>query len=604
MADNKNKAIKDPDALAEVEFCLSRYLDGKIKRIIQDVRSDLTGKQIQERADYETSWRGILGRALDSMNPGFVDMNTQFVKASGEWNSKTTDDFLTLCHDKVREDRDIRHDIRLLTVEWRNAVVREIGQQRYDEASRSIGVDLAWAYIDYRLQKTMTDVLIDEHTPKSTTDYILKKAAGDSLLGMARSLNQSGTDAAIEKEAMARYKANGWEWVGAKATSFAVDTATTMGFGSWSNLAKLAGLEVVTTGVDALGGIVGRIKGRPLTIEQSISKGVFGTKGDCNVFDDIRTRSVELDAKRSPGVSRINGGLKHPVNTFSVGGRMTRGFNAAGSFLNSIVHGAENARQELAKNEKGKAKQNKSSGTDEADLAARSKKPDESEAYKRTNNSGESVQTDDSLTVKQQQEANQAGWSEPLGQLGLGGMGDIGHNLGYVIAMLPDILIGTLTGKTQSLHLRDNMIPMASIVAGMFVKNPILKTVLIGLGGMNLLNKAGHESLARRDSRTEPDEVQRQTEALRFRQYPNEELNPRITNPALSGNCLVADIDRTPCTISLPDNVVAAFQAGALPLNTLANAVLAKHDAGSRMVQSNYTAAMQDNNLQNNRQIR
>ena len=60
-------------------------------------------------------------------------------------------------------------------------------------------------------------------------------------------------------------------------------------------------------------------------------------------------------------------------------------------------------------------------------------------------------------------------------------------NLGYVMAMLPDVLLGIFTGKTESLHLEDNMLPIASIVAGMFVRNPLLKMLLIGLGGMNLL---------------------------------------------------------------------------------------------------------------------
>lgn len=47
-------------------------------------------------------------------------------------------------------------------------------------------------------------------------------------------------------------------------------------------------------------------------------------------------------------------------------------------------------------------------------------------------------------------------------------MGDIAGNLGYVMAMLPDILLGVFTGKTQSLNIKDNLLPIASIVAGMF----------------------------------------------------------------------------------------------------------------------------------------
>ena len=40
--------------------------------------------------------------------------------------------------------------------------------------------------------------------------------------------------------------------------------------------------------------------------------------------------------------------------------------------------------------------------------------------------------------------------------------------------------------------------------------------------------------------------------------------------------------------IQLPQNVINAFHAGALPLNTLANAVLAKSDQMQQMVSQNY----------------
>ena len=136
---------------------------------------------------------------------------------------------------------------------------------------------------------------------------------------------------------------------------------------------------------------------------------------------------------------------------------------------------------------------------------------------------------------------NTGGWEDLLGTLGLSGMGDIAGNLGYVMAMLPDILLGVFTGKTQSLNIKDNLLPIASIVAGMFVRNPLLKMLLIGLGGANLLNKAGHEVLRER-SEGEMNTANRG--AAQYRHYPDEPLNPRITNPVLQGNMLVATIDR------------------------------------------------------------
>ena len=567
---------KNMDALVEVEYCLGRYFDANIAGVMDDVRSDLTKKQGQERAEWNMSLGGILSAMADASHcaPG-IDTSSQILKATGEWNSKTTEDYLVMCKEAVVKDKELSHDIVALTISWRSAMVASIGRERYDKAPQQIGCDLAAAYIDYRLQQTMIDRLIDKETPKSTAEYIIRKAAGESLFGLPYTLNKSPLEAEISREAEARYKANGWEWGGAKVASFAIDTVATMGCGSWANLAKLAGVEVVFAGVEAY--VDSKKKDNTITIEQCISQGLFGSRGHENVFESIRTQAAWLDAERSEGVTRINSNLKRPVGTFSLGGYISRGAkafvapiaNVVGNFRKSFEEAAQNAARTPQNQDAPSGKDISPTRAAEAQLAA------------------------DGAKLRQEQEANQAGWGSLMADLGFNGLGDIGHNLGYVIAMMPDILVGMMTGKTQSLHLRDNLIPMASVVAGLFVKNPILKMVLIGMGGLNLVNKAGHESIERHNNPNGP----------RFKQYEDQELNPRITGPVINGNCLVANIDRTPCSIMLPDNVVAAYQSGALPLNTLANTVLARHDANSQLAQENYRAVTQENQSQT-RQIR
>lgn len=589
---------KNMDALVEVEYCLGRYLDANVAGVMDDVRRDLIKKQGQERAEWNTSFGGILSSLADAGRcaPG-IDTSSQILKATGEWNSKTTEDYLVMCKEAVVNDKDLSHDIVALTISWRSAMVASIGRERYDKASQQIGCDLAAAYMDYRLQQTMVDRLIDKETPKSTAEYIIRKAAGESLFGLPYTMNRSPLEAQIAKEAEARYKANGWEWGGAKAASFAIDTVATMGCGSWANLAKLAGVEVVFAGVEAYMDSKG--KDNSITIEQCISQGVFGSGENENVFDSIKTQAEWLDAERCEGVTRINSNLKRPVGTFSLGGFISRGakafaspiITAVGNVKKSFEEAVQNAAQAPKNQEAPIANNTTPSRAAEAQLAARSGNPQTEQQMEQ--NPQVSDATDEDDNIRQEQEANQAGWSSLMADLGFTGLGDIGHNLGYVIAMMPDILVGMMTGKTQSLHLRNNLIPMASVVAGLFVKNPILKMVLIGMGGLNLVNKAGHESIERHNNPNGP----------RFKQYEDQELNPRITGPVINGNCLVANIDRTPCSIMLPDNVVAAYQSGALPLNTLANTVLARHDANSQLAQENYRAVTQENQSQT-RQIR
>lgn len=593
---------KNMDALVEVEYCLGRYLDANVAGTMDDVRRDLIKKQGQERAEWNTSFGGILSSLADAGRcaPG-IDTSSQILKATGEWNSKTTEDYLVMCKEAVVNDRELSHDIVALTISWRSAMVASIGRERYDKASQQIGCDLAAAYMDYRLQQTMVDRLIDKETPKSTAEYIIKKAAGESLFGLPYTLNRSPLETQIAKEAEARYRANGWEWGGAKAASFAIDTVATMGCGSWTNLAKLAGVEVVFAGVEAY--VDSKKKDNTVTIEQCISQGLFGSGENENVFDSIKAQAGWLDAGRCEGITRINSNLKRPVGTFSLGGFISRGAKAFVSPITTAVGNLKKSFEETAQNvvripqNQNATSRNGISHTKyaESQLAARSTNTQSEQDTEQP--MSENIQSDadapDNDNIRQEHEANQAGWGSLMADLGFTGLGDLGHNLGYVIAMMPDILVGMMTGKTQSLHLRDNLIPMASVIAGLFVRNPILKMILIGMGGLNLVNKTGHESLERHNS---PNE-------LRFKKYENQELNPRITGPVINGNCLVANIDRTPCSIMLPDNVVAAYQSGSLPLNTLANTVLARHDANSLLAQENYRVSTQETQSQT-RQIR
>ena len=190
-------------------------------------------------------------------------------------------------------------------------------------------------------------------------------------------------------------------------------------------------------------------------------------------------------------------------------------------------------------------------------------------------------ETSENEDSQQASENNISGWDGLFKSIGLGNLGGIGHNIGYVLAMLPDILIGLFTGKTKNMDFKNGVMPLASVMAGMFVKNPLLKMTLMGFGGMKLLDTAGGEILERKN-----ESPQRQ---VQYKTYAEEALNPRIQNPTLQGNCLVANIDKVPCTIRLTDKLVDAYNAGALPLNTLANAILAKNDQSQMIAQNNYS---------------
>ena len=567
--------INNPMRFAELEYCLQSYFDGKLVPMMKQVQDTLANKKVDEKGRYQSSLAGIFA----SVNP-YADNTDYVLKHTGKWNSKTTEDYLVMCNQKIWKDKIIVKDLATIAGEWRNAVVKEIGRSKYDALSKACGEDLAYAYIAQRMENLMIGKLVKDNTPKSTMDYILRKAAQDSIWGLQEELMKSPLTAEIEARGEKAYKPSKTEKFAGKATASVVDAVTVGGIGNWKSLATFVGSDM------ALGYALDTKKGntehrKEQAMELSISKSVFGQSG--NAFAGFRSQAKKVNATDNGYLKSINSKLNNKIHIPQKA--ITRMAWTDNSYKFPFL-------QEQEKRNNPKYKDVPlivAPGKEDAYLKDKAKneaaKVAEAERIIKEKNETEALQEDAELqqsedTQQEQPERdNSNGWDGLLKNFGLDGFGDIGNNLGYVIAMLPDILVGMFTGKTQSLGLKDNMIPIASILAGMFVKNPLLKMTLIGMGGANLLNKAGHEALANKQEGNKSNvALGSNTNAVRYKSYPDEPLNPRITNPVLQGNCLVATIDKVPYTIQLPEHVVGAYQAGALPLNTLANSILAKSD--------------------------
>ena len=582
--------IKNPTRFAELEYCLQGYFDGKLAPVMKQVRDDLTHKQLEERGRYQSSLAGVLASA----NP--YAGNTDFVlKQTGKWNSKTTEDYLEMCNQKIWKDKNIVKDLATIAGEWRNAVVKEIGRSKYDALSKACGEDLAYAYVAQRMEDLMIGKLVKDNTPKSTMDYIVRKAAQNSIWGLQEELMKSPLTVEIEARGEKAYKPSKTEKFAGRATASVVDAVTMGGIGSWKSLATLVGSDM------ALGYVLDSKKGngeqrKEQAMELSISKGVFGQNG--NAFTGFRSQAKKVNATDNGYVKTLNSKLHNKIHI------PQKAFTPMAWTDNSIKFPFQKEQEKRNDPKYKNVPLIVAPGKEDAYLEEKAKhdaaKVAEAERIIQEKKDAEAQQTEtdeqqQAQSEEEQQEQpendNSNGWEGLLKNFGLDGFSDIGNNLGYVIAMLPDILVGLFTGKTQSLGLKDNMMPIAAILAGMFVKNPLLKMTLIGMGGANLLNKARHEALANKQEGNDGNAVSygnTTAQAVQYKSYPDEPLNPRIANPVLQGNCLVATIDRVPYTIQLPEHVVGAYQAGALPLNTLANAVLAKNDQMRQMAERNY----------------
>ncbi len=570
------------------------YFHSHLAPVMRETQSYLTRKQGEEMKEYSTSLGGILSMMASSAQP--LSDPYQTLKVTGEWNSKTTEDYIEMCKSKIFASKEIQHDLAYVAGEWRSAVVGEIGRERYDALSGELGCDIAYAYVDYRVEQLMIDKLVKERMPKSSADYIIRKAAESSLLGLSQTLSRSPLAEEIERRGEAAYRPSRLEKGTAKVLGASADSLMMGGVGSWATFARFVGADVA---ISAVTDHFASKEPEDLSVVQCISKGVFGSNG--NVFEGFRKEAAAMLSKENTLVAEANGQLqkKIPVMSFNYMDWWKTGKKEVPMWYGNNRESEEERKQ--AERYKGVPlviapgqeeaylqgmARHKVTATGQARTEGEQREKVEKveeEVQEQTVPADEEAREEQTVQEVQAGQTNESGWDTLVRSLGLEGLGDITGNLGYILAMLPDILLGVLTGKTQSLGIKDNLLPIASIVAGVFIKNPMLKMLLIGMGGANLLNKAGHEMLGR-------EQPSRSTDGgnVQYKHYTDEPLNPRIVNPVLQGNTLIATIDRVPCTVQLSPTVADAYRAGALPLNTLANAILAQSDRLRQIASQNY----------------
>lgn len=478
----------------------------KVLPIMNKVMDNLRHKQMEEIGRHASSLSYIMaGAAGPDGGMAAQAASLDALRYTGKWNSKHTEDYIQMVKDELKKQK--------ITV-------------------------------TPEIEKMMIDKMIKDEVPKSSIDYILHKAATNTIFYLPQALNKSPLENHISEQAEKRYNPSAVE----KGAGYVLGaTADYLSFGgvggTFTGAAKFVGVDLaLNAAMDKLS--EGAETAYPLSAPATASTAKKST-AKTQTADDVPL--VIAPEYREQ-------------------------------------YKAEQAKRKAEEAQKKEAKEPSKTNTQPT-------KEDEVRQEPQTDVAEQTPASQSPEVVSQElpEQTNNHGWTGLLSSFGLNGISDIGHNLGYVLAMLPDMLVGAFTGKTQSLGLKNNLMPLASIVAGMFVKNPILKMVLVGMGGLNLLNKAGHEAI---DEHRGQSQVPNSGIATRanYKVYQDEELNARISQPQIKGNCLIATIDRVPCTIALPDKVVDAYIQGALPLNTLANAVLAKNDQMRQLASENYEA--------------
>ena len=452
--------------------------DSRVVPVMDRVRDELQRKQAEELRRYMRSPAYILaGGAGPDGGMGSQAVALDTLSVTGEWNSKTVEDYVGMVKDELRKEH----------------------------------ID-----VTPQLEEMMIEKMARDNMPQSSIDYILRKAAGNSIFGLPEEARKTPLQREIEERAEEMYSPS------------KVEKGIGWGLGAAADFAAMGGLG---------GGVVSGLK-------------FVGADLAINAVAD------SVDAHQRKEVPKV-----------IAPGHEQEWLDANSPKPEPAVADAPEAKSSPTTQAVPQGKEDEEEKGKEGQAAA--------ETQVKTEGSAPVEEAPPAQTQKQQtapQKANTGGWQGILTGLGLNGLGDIGRNAGYILAMLPDMLLGMFTGKTRSLGLKDNLVPIASIMAGLFVKNPLLKMTLIGLGGANLLNKAGHEQLAKREGM---EQGQSQVHYLR---YEEQEMDPRIRDAEIKGKALIATIDGIPVSVTLPDKVIDAYSKGALPLGTLANAVLQKCD--------------------------
>ena len=564
-----NKKI--PQDIIELEHYFSKYFDAHIAPLADKAVKDADATFLKEY-DQMVNSRGALGALTLSGPMASASLaRSQNLDSYQYYWSNIQKSF----QKRFESSADFKADFGHLIDAYQKAMIAKMGKDQYLAESKKYGQDLATWYVNNKILEKSLNRMASHGAPKDSIEYLFQKGSQLSILGLAQPRDWEGRRALQEQQ----YNPSRTEKVAAYGVGGLMDFA----------VMPVGGMKTAIIGTAAGAGIdlVFSSGSNRQSVDALVSRSLFG-----NSWSLPESRKTLVDAKDSNYLTALNAGMKKKVTLTNPSPLLkqvaeTNRFPLKGSFLSStedrdddipmmVAPGMEDAyRRDLAKLQQDAQKPVK---PQKKVTPAATSTPQQTT----TNNQSTVGQYNYQPYQNQRQIVNNNGWGGIFDQFGLTGFSNVFKNLGYVLAMLPDMMIGMFTGRTKSLSVQQNLMPIAAIVMGMFVRNPLLKMLLIGLGGANLLNKATHEILGETPSSKE----------VRYRPYADERLNARISHPQLNGNLLVATIDGIPCTVTLQNSVVDAHQKGALPLNTLANAVLAKYDEQRMEVEQNYERQM------------
>ena len=515
----------------------------RIVPIMDKVRDELCRLRADEQSQHNSSLSVLFaGAAGPDGGMASMDVAKDKVRQLGKWNRKTVEDYI-------------------------NMVKTELAKQHIN--------------VDAVTEKKMVDYLVHQQMPKSTLDYVIRRAAKESVFYLPERTKSTALQDHIDKEGEKKHDPSFLEDAAGSVLSWLANAPTTMGAGGFWGQTALDGATAATShyanGQQKKYLEEQKKKGKQEVAEASkkkvtIPKWMLTQMG----FDRIADATDKQLAIAQKWANDNAKSYRKKVSQAIDAGQRT--VKASGKTdMMSVAEATSRAMQYEAFS-KAIAKEISSRKLAGKDAVHYSDIEEANETNTSTSQSnddnGRNGQQGENPLASLFQTGDYSGWNGILDALGMNGMGDTMRYLGLTLATLPDMLLGVFTGKTKSIGLNQStLMPLAALISGTFIKNPFLKIPLMLFGGANLINKMGQEAMA--EYRGQEGKTVTST---KYKRYDDEVLNARLRNPQLEGNVLLVDIDNVPRLVTLPQAVVDAYKEGALPINVIANRILVKTD--------------------------
>lgn len=631
----QNKETKSLSPIAAVEAVYEKYLDEYVAPIFNKKVAELEKKQNKEYDDFHKKWSRY-PQIADPMAP-MRDM-----KINGEWQSKGFDWVIEETEKELNspKNKKIMEDLGNIQEAYAGALCEYMGKKKYEELCKKYGTKFIEAKVNQIYRDKMEALMVKHKVPKSAIEHILKTTIDNSSLGFFVKLSlseQSDNDTKIEEKAYEAYDASWLTKATGHGASILLDTALMGGRNPFSFIKWDTGLRVLGYG----GGEVINSLNKEITAIEVLDKDIYGkenSKADIkkarSAADCVNEQKLinlglnnKVKQKYSPSAAKA---MQKNIESFNEPDRIFGIINELGVkvqkrdipahikekdvkenyrlacyFAANLVemkrtntksikfgdttltqeqvaqrardyayYAREQARVEYARKLEEQRKDEIDDLVVDADGEVRLN------SYSRDSKRGQELAgvKNPQEMVNEQMQNGYGGWQSILGWGG-GEFPSSMKNLSEVISSLPDMIVGMFTGRNKHLKLSECFFPIAAIMGAMFFKNPILKLLMFIAGFMMIAQKASKKI----------DDENAQSAARTYKRISEEPLNPRIKNPVMKGNTLVASIDDRPYVITVSSEAVDAYYKGYVPINALSNKVLEVFDRQEGELQNAYS---------------